>query len=44
MASVSVPLRVYQKKLDSLLDDSLNRHLGSNFASYLFLASYARRF
>ena len=44
MATVSVPVRVYANKLDSLLDVSLNRHLGASFASYLFLASYARRF
>lgn len=44
MASVSVPVRVYQMKLDSLLDISRNRHIGSDFAPYLILASYARRF
>jgi hypothetical protein len=44
MASVSVPIRAYQKKLDSLLDESLNRHVGSDFVSYLILASYAHRF
>jgi hypothetical protein len=44
MASVSVPLRVYQKKLDSLLDVSLNRHIGADFAPFLVVASYARRF
>ena len=44
MASISVPLRVYQNKLDSLLDVSLNRHIGADFAPYLFLASFARRF
>ena len=44
MATVSVPLRVYANKLDSPLDVSLNRHIGASFASYLFLASYARRF
>jgi hypothetical protein len=44
MASVSVPVRVYQKKLDSLLDRSLNRHVGSDFAPYLVVASVARRF
>jgi hypothetical protein len=43
-ASVSVPVRVYQKKLDSLLDQSLNRHIGSDFAPYLVVASFARRF
>jgi hypothetical protein len=44
MASVSVPIRAYQKKLDSLLDESLSRHIGSDFVSYLILASYAHRF
>jgi hypothetical protein len=44
MATVSVPLRVYANKLDSPLDDSLNRKIGASFASYLFLASFARRF
>lgn len=44
MASVSVPIRAYQKKLDSLLDESLSRHVGSDFVSYLILASYAHRF
>lgn len=44
MATVSVPLRVYANKLDSPLDDSLNRHVGASFASNLFLASFARRF
>jgi hypothetical protein len=43
-ASVSVPLRIYQKKLDSLLDVSLGRHIGSDFAPYLVVASFARRF
>jgi len=43
-ASVSVPLRAYAKKLDSPLDVSLNRHIGASFASYLFLASFGRRF
>jgi hypothetical protein len=42
--SASVPLRVYQNKLDSLLDKSLNRHVGADFAHYLLLVSYARRF
>lgn len=44
MASVSVPLRVYQHKLDSQLDVSLHRHIGAAFAPYLLVASYARRF
>jgi hypothetical protein len=44
IASISVPLRVYAHKLDSLLDESLNRHLGSDFAPFLVVASYARRF
>jgi len=44
IASVSVPLRVYQNKLDSPLDQSLHRHVGSDFAPYLVVASYARRF
>jgi hypothetical protein len=44
MLSVSVPLRVYQNKLDSPLDISLKRHIGAGFVPYLVLASYARRF
>jgi hypothetical protein len=44
IASVSVPLRVYQMKLDSLLDESLHRHIGSDFAPYLVVASFAQRF
>jgi hypothetical protein len=44
MASLSVPVRAYAKKQDSPLDVSKTRHVGASFASYLFLASYARRF
>ncbi len=44
IASVSVPVRVYQMKLDSLLDISKNRHIGSDFAPFLVIASYAYRF
>jgi hypothetical protein len=44
MASLSVPVRAYANKMDALLDVSLNRTLGASFASYLFLASYSRRF
>ncbi len=44
MASVSVPVRVYQNKLNSLLDISKNRVVGADFAPYLVLATYARRF
>lgn len=43
-ASLSVPVRAYANKLDSPLDVSLGRHVGASFASYLFLASYGRRF
>jgi len=43
-ASVSYPIRAYQNKLDSVLDESLNRSFGASFVPYLFLASYARRF
>ena len=44
IASVSVPIRIYQHKLDSPLDVSLGRHVGSDFAPYLIVASVARRF
>jgi hypothetical protein len=44
MASLGVPVRVYQNKLDSLLDRSLGRHVGSDFVPYLVVASVARRF
>lgn len=43
-ASVSVPIRVYQNKLNSLLDISKGRVVGSDFVPYLVVASYARRF
>jgi hypothetical protein len=43
-ATVSVPIRVYQNKLDSLLDASEKRHTGADFAPYLVIASFARRF
>lgn len=42
--SVSVPVRVYQNKQDSLLDRSRHEHLGADFAPYLIIVSYARRF
>ena len=44
MANITVPVRVYQNKLDSLLDVSLNRHIGADFVPWLFQATYARRF
>lgn len=44
MAYLSVPLRTYANKLDSPRDVSLGKHFGASFASYLLLASYARRF
>jgi hypothetical protein len=44
IASLSVPIRAYQKKLDSKLDESLGRHIGSDFAPFLIVVSYARRF
>src|SRR5262249_553495 len=46
IASLSVPLRIYQRKLDSLYDRSLNppAHRGSDFAAFLVVASVARRF
>jgi hypothetical protein len=44
MASLSVPVRAYANKLDSPYDVSQGRHIGASFASYLLLASYARRF
>jgi hypothetical protein len=44
MASFSFPVRVYQKKVDSLLDSSLRRHVGSDFAPFLVIASVGRRF
>jgi hypothetical protein len=44
MASLSVPVRIYANKQDSLLDRSLDRTIGASFAPYLLLASYARRF
>jgi hypothetical protein len=44
MANITFPVRVYQNKLDSLLDRSLNRHIGAGFVPWLFQATYARRF
>jgi hypothetical protein len=44
IVSFSAPLRVYQKKLNSLYDISLGVVRGSDFAPYLLTASYARRF
>ena len=44
MASVSVPVRTYANKLDSLLDRANGEKVGASFASYLLLASFARRF
>jgi hypothetical protein len=41
---VSYPLRSYQKKMDSLLDRSLGRRMGADFAAHLVKASYSRRF
>jgi hypothetical protein len=40
----SYPLRVDQSKKDSLLDQSLNRVIGADFAAHLIKASYSRRF
>ena len=44
MANITVPVRVYQNKLDSLLDRSLGRHIPADFVPWLFQATYARRF
>jgi hypothetical protein len=44
MANITIPVRVYQNKLDSLLDQSLGRHIGAGFVPWLFQATYARRF
>lgn len=44
MANITVPVRVYQNKLDSLLDVSLNRHISAGFVPWLFQATFARRF
>jgi hypothetical protein len=44
MASISVPIRVYQNKLDSLYDISRGVHIGADFVPYLVVASFARRF
>jgi hypothetical protein len=44
MASLSVPIRVYQKKLDSLLDVAQGMRRGSDFTAFLIVASVARRF
>ena len=42
--ALSYPLRVYQNKQDSLLDESLNRRIGADFAAHLYKVSYSRRF
>ena len=44
MASLSVPVRTYAVKIDSPLDRTKDRKIGASFASYLLLASVARRF
>ena len=47
VASVSVPVRVYAKKLDSTFDASSispYRHVGSDFVPFLVIASFGRRF
>jgi hypothetical protein len=44
LASLSVPIRIYQKKQDSLLDIAQGVQRGSDFAPYLVVASVARRF
>lgn len=44
IASLSVPVGVYQRKIDSPLDVSQNVQRGAGFVPYLFIASYARRF
>jgi len=44
MANLTIPVRVYQDKLDSLLDVSKNRHVGANFVPYFIQATVARRF
>jgi hypothetical protein len=42
--ALSIPLRVYQNKQDSLLDRSRHEHIGADFVPYLIIISYARRF
>ncbi len=44
MVSFSVPIRIYQRKLDSPLDIAQGVHRGSDFAPFLIVASVARRF
>ena len=44
IASVSVPVRIYQRRIDGLIDQSPHRQVGSDFAPFLVVASYARRF
>jgi hypothetical protein len=40
----SLPVRIAQNKRDSLLDISRGTHEGADFARFLIIASYARRF
>jgi len=44
VASLSVPIRIYQKQLNSLLDQAQGMVRGSDFVPYLVVASFARRF
>ncbi len=44
VASISVPVRAYAKKLDSTLDESRGQHTGSDFVPFLVIASFGRRF
>jgi hypothetical protein len=43
-ASVSIPIRIYQNKLNSVYDNSIGAVRGSDFAPFLVVASYGRRF
>jgi hypothetical protein len=44
MANFTIPVRVYQNKLDSLLDVSLGRKIPADFVPYFIQATIARRF
>jgi len=43
-ATLSVPLRAYQMKMNSALDESIGRVIGASFVRHLVIASYSRRF
>jgi hypothetical protein len=44
MANITIPVRVYQNKLDSLWDQFQGKQRGADFVPWFFQATFARRF